>query len=101
MEVGVKRFFCFLSATFSFGLIMSSVALAQTAAPCPRPAAGAVVRQPPDLYSKNGVLSTEFDYDTTVDSEGRTLFCLTTPSGSEFADAASAARRHARTDGDQ
>src|ERR1700751_2082642 len=49
--------------------------------PCPRPDAGAVVAPPPDLFSSNGVLSASFDYYTTVDRAGRTLFCFVTPDG--------------------
>jgi hypothetical protein len=44
---------------------------------CPtRPAAGSGVTPPPDLFSQNGLLSVVFHYFTTVDSNGRTLFCL-------------------------
>jgi FtsP/CotA-like multicopper oxidase with cupredoxin domain len=60
--------------------------LAATAAPtetCPRPAAGSVVQQPTDLWSKNGVLQVEFGYYTTTDSDGRTLYCFQTPDGVE------------------
>src|SRR5271168_4460430 len=48
---------------------------------CPRPDTGAVVTSPPNLFSSNGVLNTSFDYYTTVDSAGRTLFCFMTPDG--------------------
>jgi FtsP/CotA-like multicopper oxidase with cupredoxin domain len=47
--------------------------------PCPRPEPGTIVVPPPDLYSSNGVLNASFDYYTTVDSAGRTLFCFVTP----------------------
>ena len=47
--------------------------------PCPRPDPGTIVAPPPDLYSSNGVLNASFDYYTTVDSAGRTLFCFVTP----------------------
>ncbi|HTT82552.1 MAG TPA: multicopper oxidase domain-containing protein [Rhizomicrobium sp.] len=57
-------------------------ALGQTD-PCPRPAQGSVVTNPPDLYSQNGVLKVTFDYYTTVDQWGRTLFCYSTPQGAE------------------
>ena len=53
----------------------------QTAGPCPRPAAGSVVSPPPELFSVNGVLNLQLNYLTTVDSAGRTLFCLNTPNG--------------------
>jgi FtsP/CotA-like multicopper oxidase with cupredoxin domain len=49
--------------------------------PCPRPAPGSAVTPPPDLWSENGVLNVTFNYSTTVDSAGRTLFCFTTAEG--------------------
>jgi FtsP/CotA-like multicopper oxidase with cupredoxin domain len=49
--------------------------------PCPRPSAGSVVSPPPELFGVNGVLNVQFNYYTTVDSAGRTLFCLSTPTG--------------------
>ena len=52
-------------------------------APCPRPAAGSLVLPPPDLFSQNGALNVTFNYYTTVDGVGRTLFCLMTPDGLE------------------
>ena len=54
-----------------------------TSSPCPRPAAGSVVTPPPELSSQNGVLNVTFNYYTTVDSAGRTLFCFSTPNGFE------------------
>ena len=50
---------------------------------CPRPPAGSAVAPPPDLWSQNGVLNVAFDYYTTVDDAGRTLFCFVTPDGLE------------------
>jgi FtsP/CotA-like multicopper oxidase with cupredoxin domain len=58
-------------------------ASAQSDTPCPRPNPGTVVAPPPDLFSVNGVLNASFDYYTTVDSAGRTLFCFVTPDGLE------------------
>ncbi len=54
-------------------------AFADNADPCPRPLAGTEVRQPHDIYSQNGVLKVHFDYYTTLDKLGRTLFCFATP----------------------
>jgi FtsP/CotA-like multicopper oxidase with cupredoxin domain len=51
--------------------------------PCPRLSAGSNVPDPPDLFSKNGVLSVNLSYNTTTDSDGRQLFCFTTPDGLE------------------
>jgi FtsP/CotA-like multicopper oxidase with cupredoxin domain len=59
----------------------SQTAGSQTTDPCPRPAAGSVVSAPPELFSVNGVLNLQLNYLTTVDSAGRTLFCLNTPGG--------------------
>jgi hypothetical protein len=49
--------------------------------PCPRPAAGSVVGNPPSLFSSDGVLSVRFSYQHIVDSAGRDLFCFMTPDG--------------------
>ena len=67
-------------------LLLPIAAYSQTtsslgANPCPRPAAGSVVTPPPELFSVNGVLNLQLNYFTTVDSAGRTLFCLDTPNG--------------------
>jgi FtsP/CotA-like multicopper oxidase with cupredoxin domain len=50
---------------------------------CPRPPTGSVVTPPPDLWSHNGVLNVAFNYYTTLDDVGRTLFCFVTPNGLE------------------
>ena len=49
--------------------------------PCLRPSAGSVVSRPPDLFSRDGVLNVAFEYVTTLDDAGRTLFCFRTPDG--------------------
>ena len=67
-------------------LLLPLAAFAQTtttSSPCPRPVAGSVVTAPPELFSQNGVLNVTFNYYTTVDSVGRTLFCFSTPNGLE------------------
>jgi FtsP/CotA-like multicopper oxidase with cupredoxin domain len=51
--------------------------------PCPRLAPGSVVENPPDLFSRKGVLIVNFSYQTTTDDAGRTLFCFMTPDGLE------------------
>jgi len=53
------------------------------ASPCMRFAASSVVSNPPDLFSKNGVLTVSLSYNTEVDADGRTLYCFTTPDGAE------------------
>jgi hypothetical protein len=50
---------------------------------CERPAAGAVVAPPADLYSRNGGLTVNLHYLTSTDAAGRTLFCFVTPDGHE------------------
>jgi FtsP/CotA-like multicopper oxidase with cupredoxin domain len=67
---------------------LPTTALAQApvppvAHPCPRPAAGSVIANPPSLFSHEGVLRVAFSYQTRKDSDGRTLFCFMTPSGLE------------------
>ncbi|MBV8400720.1 MAG: multicopper oxidase domain-containing protein [Acetobacteraceae bacterium] len=54
---------------------------APPADPCPRPSAGSVVSRPPDLFSRHGELNVAFEYATTLDDAGRTLFCFRTPDG--------------------
>jgi FtsP/CotA-like multicopper oxidase with cupredoxin domain len=61
----------------------SRVVPGDTTGPCTRFAAGSVALNPPDLFSKNGVLSVSLFYNTEVDADGRTLYCFTTPNGSE------------------
>ena len=55
--------------------------VAPVANPCARPEAGSVLRNPPALFSHNGVLKVNFSYQTTVDAAGRNLFCFMTPDG--------------------
>jgi FtsP/CotA-like multicopper oxidase with cupredoxin domain len=66
------------------GLLLAPIAaFAQNTSPCPRPPPGSVVAPPPELSSHNGVLNVVFNYFTSMDSQGRTLFCFTTPNGAE------------------
>jgi FtsP/CotA-like multicopper oxidase with cupredoxin domain len=58
-------------------------AFAGSSDPCPRPAQGSVITNPPDLYSRNGVLKVTFHYYTTVDPWNPTLFCYVTRDGIE------------------
>jgi FtsP/CotA-like multicopper oxidase with cupredoxin domain len=41
------------------------------------------VTNPPDVFSKDGVLRVDLSYNTTTDAFGRTLYCFTTPDGKE------------------
>ena len=58
-------------------------AVLPVANPCPRLAAGSIVQNPPSLFSQHGVLTANFSYQTTTDTDGRTLFCFMTPDGLE------------------
>jgi FtsP/CotA-like multicopper oxidase with cupredoxin domain len=81
----MREFFKSVRATtlLLLALILApSCALAQSD-PCPRPAQGSVIVNPPDLYSQNGVLKVTLNYYTTVDQWGRTLFCYVDPQGDE------------------
>jgi len=78
MSVSIRRLVLALTLLFA----LPATALADTA-PCPRPAAGSVVAPPPELFSSNGALNVQFNYFTTVDSAGRTLFCFQTLDGKE------------------
>ena len=65
-----------------------SILTAQTHAsaatgPCPRYAAGSTLVEPKDLFSSHGILRVELIYKTGVDSVGNTLFCYTTPDGTQ------------------
>jgi FtsP/CotA-like multicopper oxidase with cupredoxin domain len=72
-------------ATFLLALLGATAAQAHAAdgGVCPRPAAGSAVQPPADLTSKNGVLRVSFNYYTSVDDAGHTLFCFATPDGQE------------------
>jgi FtsP/CotA-like multicopper oxidase with cupredoxin domain len=59
-------------------LLMPAHALAGASGACPRPETGSVVQPPPDVYSKNGAVRLDFNYFTSVDDKGRTLFCFVT-----------------------
>lgn len=76
------RIWALLLVTF-VGAALPATAFAQSGPPCRRPFPGEVVRPPPALFSKNGVLSLAFNYFTAVDAVGRTLFCFVTPDGVE------------------
>lgn len=68
-----------LALLFMFVFAASSTGAFANYNPCPRPPAGSEARQPPDIYSENGVLRLHFDYYTTLDNLGRTLFCFVAP----------------------
>jgi FtsP/CotA-like multicopper oxidase with cupredoxin domain len=51
--------------------------------PCPRFTAGSSVRNPPALFSEEGILNVRFSYQTTTDANSRALYCFMTPNGVE------------------
>jgi len=51
--------------------------------PCPRFAPGSIVTEPPQLYSRNGVLAVSLSYSTSPDINGNPKFCFTTPDGKQ------------------
>jgi FtsP/CotA-like multicopper oxidase with cupredoxin domain len=56
---------------------------AQNGSACPRFNAGGTVTNPPALFSRNGTLALSLSYNTATDTDGRTLYCFTTPDGTE------------------
>jgi len=64
-------------------LLTPLVAAAQVSNPCPRFAAGSTVKNPPALFSQNGTLTVNLSYNSETDADGRTLYCFTTPTGTE------------------
>jgi FtsP/CotA-like multicopper oxidase with cupredoxin domain len=69
-----------------FGLAGMS-ALGQTSSPapppCPRFPVGSVINEAPDLFSDDGQLRVNLSYQTTVDSNGNTLFCFMRRDGTQ------------------
>ena len=65
------------------GVFLPGAALAADGGICPRADDGSDVPPPPDLYSQNNVLNVAFNYFTSVDNMGRTLFCFVTTDGVE------------------
>ena len=74
------RWMLFASLVIAF---LPGRAFAEDGGACPRPAVGQPISPPPDLMSKDGVLKVNFNYYTSVDNEGRTLFCFVTQDGLE------------------
>ncbi len=71
-------------AGVSAGLFFTTFAMRSEAAPsCARPIAGSVVATPPALYSQHGSLAVDLDYISSVDDQGRTLYCFVTRGGQQ------------------
>jgi FtsP/CotA-like multicopper oxidase with cupredoxin domain len=71
------------SAAQTLASATKATRVAPVANPCQRFKAGGVVKNPPALFSSDGVLSVRFSYQQTTDSAGRLLHCFMTPSGLE------------------
>jgi len=56
---------------------------APSTAGCARPLAGGTVTAPADLYSRGGALAVSLDYRSSLDADGRRLFCFVTPGGAQ------------------
>jgi FtsP/CotA-like multicopper oxidase with cupredoxin domain len=78
----MSRVVRFALVAFALALFAPQIALADGGV-CPRPPVGSEVQRPPDLYSQNGVLKVNLGYYTSVDDQGRTLFCFVTDDGQE------------------
>jgi FtsP/CotA-like multicopper oxidase with cupredoxin domain len=70
-------------AALAAGMLLPGQALAEDGGVCPRPHVGMSIAPPADLVSKDGVLKLHFNYYTSVDDEGRTLFCFVTEDGKQ------------------
>lgn len=67
----------------TLGLLMAPIAVGAQNGPCPRLPAGSTVTNPPALFSQAGTLTVNLAFNTEQDAQGRTLYCFTTPDGSE------------------
>jgi FtsP/CotA-like multicopper oxidase with cupredoxin domain len=79
----LKNHLHWILLAFALCLVLPDKALAEDGGICPRPAIGAAITPPPDIVSVNGVLKVHFNYYTSVDNEGRTLFCFIADNGNQ------------------
>jgi FtsP/CotA-like multicopper oxidase with cupredoxin domain len=61
----------------------ATVTSASAPSACLRPSVGGEVSEPPELFSRAGVLNVDLDYVSSMDEVGRKLFCFITPDGLE------------------
>lgn len=80
-NISILRILLLLAAGGAAPAAFAQAPVAPVVNPCPRPAAGGVVANPPALYSHHGELTVFFSYQTTQDDQGRTLYCFMTPDG--------------------
>jgi FtsP/CotA-like multicopper oxidase with cupredoxin domain len=72
------------SISLLVALFLTQVCVAQSSQPvCPRFEVGGTVSPPQDLFSANGVLRVEFQYQTGVDQNGNILFCFIAANGAQ------------------
>src|SRR5215813_7934178 len=76
----MRRFLSGILLILGAALAMPGAALANGGV-CPRPPVGSEIQPPPDLFSQNRVLSVNLNYYSSVDDDGRTLFCFVTDDG--------------------
>jgi FtsP/CotA-like multicopper oxidase with cupredoxin domain len=76
----MKRFLGGILLVLGAASAMPGMALANGGV-CPRPPVGSEIQPPPDLFSQNHVLNVNLSYHTSVDDDGRTLFCFVTDDG--------------------
>ncbi len=70
-------------ATAIVGAFAPARALAVSASPCPRFPVGSTITEPKNLFSRNGVLTVNLSYETTVDDNGNTLYCYMMADGTQ------------------
>jgi FtsP/CotA-like multicopper oxidase with cupredoxin domain len=64
-------------------LLVLSHAQSAMSLPCPRPAVGSVVNDPPELRSKDGVLNLELTYRNFKAADGQQFYCYQSQDGSQ------------------
>ncbi len=79
----MKKLVIYFFLLASLVLTMNPAGAIAKSGPCPRFAAGSTVTNPPALFSQKGRLTVNFSYNTQQDAQGRTLYCFTTPNGTE------------------
>jgi FtsP/CotA-like multicopper oxidase with cupredoxin domain len=75
--------FLFLLSFFAGAAAASSFAQSAAKEPCPRPEPGALVSQPEDLRSENGVLKVDLTVYSHKEANGSTRFCYVLADGNQ------------------
>jgi FtsP/CotA-like multicopper oxidase with cupredoxin domain len=83
MRLGMPR----IGASFLLAMWLAALAPAHAHAspedPCPRPAPGAQVPEPPELRSRNGVLRLDLTVRDVKEPDGSTRYCYLLPDGAQ------------------